>query len=128
RRAQGRQGRGALLLQAAQGGLGVKRSRRGDKMRARAAKAAKASLRAKPKPKGKRKGKEDDASPVVPSEIPGLLLISLLLVTLLSLVSQQVSPEANLLGPYLGAWWADTLNKAFGKLPVLFHLAALGLV
>lgn len=89
-----------------------------------------AALKAKPKPRGKRKGKakdEDAESPAVPGEIPGLILLAVLVVTLVALVSQQVSPDANLLGPYVGSWWANTLNRAFGKLPALFLIVALAL-
>jgi len=92
--------------------------------------SAKVSAKAKPKGRGRAKADEDDdvAGTPVPREVPGLILLAVLIVTIVALVSEQVSPGANVLGPYVGSWWANVLNKAFGKLPVLFHLAALSLV
>src|SRR5690606_22263976 len=79
--------------------------------------------------KAKGRGRAGDESGVgVPREVPGLVLLAAVLVTFVALVSEQVSPGVNVLGPYVGSWWADKLNNAFGKLPVLFHLAALVLV
>ncbi len=55
----------------------------------------------------------------------GLLLLSVSLVTVIALLSGFSAPgEVNLLGPYLGNWWADTLNQFAGSLPILFLVAA----
>src|SRR5690606_7839986 len=79
----------------------------------------------------KRKGRakeDDEESPAVRGEIPGLVLLCILVVTFVALISEQVQGSGNLLGPWLGSRWANFLNSAFGKLPVLFHLAGLTLV
>lgn len=92
--------------------------------------SAKVSAKAKPKGRGRAKADEDEesSSTPVPREVPGLILLAILIVTIVALISEQVSPGVNVLGPYVGSWWANVLNKAFGKLPVLFHFVALGLV
>ena len=92
--------------------------------------ASRLSAKAKPKAKGRgrARGDDDENGAGVPREVPGLLLLAAVLVTFVALVSEQVSPGANVLGPYVGSWWAGALNNAFGKLPILFHLAALVLV
>jgi S-DNA-T family DNA segregation ATPase FtsK/SpoIIIE len=112
----------------------VKSPRHGkkDARSARSAKPAKLWAKAKGKPRGKARGRADDEGEAegssVPREIPGLFLLAAVIVTLVALVSEQVRPGANVLGPYVGSWWAGALNNALGKLPVLFHLAALVLV
>jgi S-DNA-T family DNA segregation ATPase FtsK/SpoIIIE len=97
------------------------------KQRPSAKMAAKAKVSAKPR--GKRKGKdEDDEAPKRAGEIPGLILLAVLLVTFVSLVAEQVQASGNILGPWVGSRWANLLNSGFGKLPVLFYLAALAFV
>ena len=55
----------------------------------------------------------------------GLLLLSVSLVTVISLLSGFAKVgSTNILGPYLGDWWADTLNQFAGGLPILFLVAA----
>jgi len=61
-------------------------------------------------------------------EIPGLILLCLMLVTVVALISDRVGGGHNLLGPYVGSAWAHFLNNAFGSLPVLFYLVALVLL
>jgi S-DNA-T family DNA segregation ATPase FtsK/SpoIIIE len=59
----------------------------------------------------------------------GLLLLSVSLVTVIALLSSFADPGAvNLLGPYLGNWWADTLNRFAGSLPVIFLVAAVAVL
>ncbi len=96
--------------------------------------AAKLSAKAKPKAskgRGRARGKaagEGVVAQAARREIPGLILLAVVLVTLVALISEQVQPGLNVLGPFVGSWWAGALNNAFGKLPILFHLAALVLV
>ena len=83
------------------------------------------------KPRGKARGsKEEDEEESAPvsREIPGLILLSVVLVTFIALISQFVQAEGNLLGPWLGSWWASALSGAFGGLPILVYLVALALV
>lgn len=82
------------------------------------------------KPAPRSRGKEEtvadaDASHSLMREAWGLLLLSLSLITVIALLSGFANPgSANILGPYLGNWWADTLNAFAGGLPVLFLVAA----
>src|SRR5690606_390371 len=101
----------------------------GRKVAKLSAKAAKPKAGAKGKARGTRgKAAEGGGLPGARREIPGLILLAVVLVTLIALISEQVRPGLNVLGPFVGSWWAGVLNNAFGKLPVLFHLAALALV
>src|SRR5262245_26968868 len=88
--------------------------------------------KAQPKPRGRAGRDEEEEKPAGPSlvvEAWGLLLLSVALITLIALLSEFVSPGGgNLLGPYLGAWWAQTLNHFAGSLPVLFLVAAVALL
>src|SRR5690606_18499858 len=93
----------------------------------RAAKASKALKATKAKPRSRAKAVEEESGGVHP-EIPGLILLAGALVTGIALVSHQVNPASNLLGPWLGSWWAGFLNNAFGILPVLFYLVAVGIL
>jgi S-DNA-T family DNA segregation ATPase FtsK/SpoIIIE len=96
--------------------------------------SAKLSARAKgktTKPKGKaRAGKDEEEAESAPisREIPGLILLALVLVTFIALISEFVQAEGNLLGPWLGSWWASALSSAFGGFPILIYLGALGLL
>ncbi len=80
------------------------------------------------KAKGKAQPSEDDESGQGHSLLRegwGLLLLSVSLVTIISLLSSFANPgSVNLLGPYLGNGWADTLNQFAGSLPVIFLIAA----
>ncbi len=96
----------------------------GQRLAARTAKGGKA----KPRSRARGKTAEQGGIPGARREIPGLILLAVVLVTLIALISEQVQPGLNVLGPYVGSWWAGVLNNALGKLPVLFHLAALVLV
>ena len=59
----------------------------------------------------------------------GLLMLSASLVTAIALLSSFADPDAvNLLGPYLGKLWADTLNRFAGSLPVIFLVAAVAVL
>ncbi len=61
-------------------------------------------------------------------EVAGLILLSVVLVTFIALIADFVQTGGNILGPYLGTWWAELLTSALGKLPVLFYLAALAIL
>ncbi len=89
--------------------------------------SAKMSAKAKPKPKGRGRAKaeEDEEAKPLSREIPGLILLSVVLVTFIALISEYVQAAGNILGPYVGSWWAGVLNGAFGGLPVLVYLVAL---
>jgi S-DNA-T family DNA segregation ATPase FtsK/SpoIIIE len=82
------------------------------------------------KPAPKSRGKEEAAADEERShslmrEGWGLLLLSGSLITVIALLSSFADPEStNILGPYLGDWWAETLNRFAGGLPVLFLVAA----
>ncbi|MEO6098678.1 MAG: DNA translocase FtsK [Fibrobacteria bacterium] len=82
------------------------------------------------KPAPKSKGKEEsaadeDRSRSLMLEGWGLLLLSGSLITVIALLSSFANPESmNILGPYLGDWWAETLNRFAGGLPILFLVAA----
>lgn len=80
------------------------------------------------KAKGKAQPSEDEDEERTHSLLRegwGLLLLSVSLVTVISLLSSFANPGAiNLLGPYLGNRWADTLNQFAGSLPVIFLVAA----
>ncbi|MDB5106275.1 MAG: FtsK/SpoIIIE family protein [Fibrobacteres bacterium] len=82
----------------------------------------------KPAPKSRGKAEPevgDDPSHSLMREGWGLLLLSVSLVTVIALLSGFANPgETNILGPYLGDWWAETLNRFAGGLPVLFLVAA----
>jgi S-DNA-T family DNA segregation ATPase FtsK/SpoIIIE len=93
--------------------------------------AAKGGPRSKgPASKAKGKAQPDDdedeeRSHSLLREGWGLLLLSVSLVTVIALLSGFANPGGiNLLGPYLGNWWADTLNQFAGSLPVIFLVAA----
>ncbi|HLP41761.1 MAG TPA: DNA translocase FtsK, partial [Fibrobacteria bacterium] len=59
----------------------------------------------------------------------GLVLLAGVLVSAIALVSEFASPGGgNLLGPWLGTWWAGVLNRAVGSLPVIFLMAAMALL
>jgi DNA segregation ATPase FtsK/SpoIIIE-like protein len=58
-------------------------------------------------------------------EIGGWTLILISVLCLLSLVSNFIPVEENLLGPYLGIWLANFLMRAVGRLPVLLFIAAI---
>src|SRR5438046_3190551 len=84
----------------------------------------------KPAAKSKSKEKEEsevpDAGNSLVREGMGLLLLSASLVTMISLISGFANADgSNILGPYLGDWWADTLNRFAGGMPVLFLVAAM---
>ncbi|HLU69815.1 MAG TPA: hypothetical protein VKZ88_03490, partial [Fibrobacteria bacterium] len=96
----------------------------GTRLAARTAKGSKA----KPRARARGKTAEQGGIPGARREIPGLILLAFVLVTLVALISEQVQPGMNVLGPHVGTWWAEVLNNGLGKLPVLFHLAALVLV
>src|SRR6266852_2140940 len=62
-------------------------------------------------------------------ELPGLALLAVAVVSLISLLSEYARGEgANILGPYLGHWWAAAMNQAVGTLPVLFYVAAVSVM
>ncbi|HKP95326.1 MAG TPA: DNA translocase FtsK [Fibrobacteria bacterium] len=78
-----------------------------------------------PKSRGKEEPEAEDDGGHLIREGWGLLLLSVSLVTVIALLSSFANPAAgNVLGPYLGDWWADTLNGFAGSLPVLFLVAA----
>ncbi len=55
----------------------------------------------------------------------GLLVLSVSLITVIALLSSFATPlTENILGPYLGDWWADRINQFAGGMPVLFLVAA----
>jgi S-DNA-T family DNA segregation ATPase FtsK/SpoIIIE len=89
--------------------------------------SAKMAAKAKPKPKGRGRAKAEDTGEdtAISREIPGLVLLSVVLVTFIALISEYVQSAGNILGPYVGSWWAGALNGAFGGLPVLVYLVAL---
>jgi S-DNA-T family DNA segregation ATPase FtsK/SpoIIIE len=82
------------------------------------------------KPAPRSRGKEEpvadaEGSHALMKEAWGLLLLSLSLITVIALLSSFANPgTTNILGPYLGDWWAETLNGFAGGLPVLFLVAA----
>ncbi|MEO7426603.1 MAG: DNA translocase FtsK [Fibrobacteria bacterium] len=82
------------------------------------------------KPAPRSRGKEEPVAEAEPGHSPllegwGLLLLSVSLVTVIALLSSFADAEAaNILGPYLGGWWASTLNRFAGGLPVVFLVAA----
>ncbi len=82
------------------------------------------------KERSKERSKKKAAPEPEPSqEIPGLALLSAVLISGIALLSESVRGDAaNLLGPYLGKWWAQALNQSLGALPVLFYLGAFGVV
>ncbi len=85
-------------------------------------KARKSSSRGKA-----REEEAEDGEPVKSLwvETWGLAILSVVLVTVIALLSEFVSAGgSNLLGPYLGAWWATTLNRLVGGLPVIILVAA----
>jgi DNA segregation ATPase FtsK/SpoIIIE, S-DNA-T family len=82
------------------------------------------------KPSPRSRGKEEPEAaeagghPLM-REAWGLMLLSVSLVTVIALLSSFANPgKTNILGPYLGDWWADTLNQFAGSLPILFLVAA----
>ncbi len=87
---------------------------------------------AKPKPKkssAKSKGKDDRENAEngisLFREGLGLLLLSITLITVIALLSNFAKPgNGNILGPFLGEWWADQLNQFAGGMPILFLVAA----
>ena len=84
----------------------------------------------KPKPKGKpEEARKQPGGVSLLRETWGLLLLSVALVTVIALLSDfALLGPTNLLGPYLGDWWADTLNRFAGSLPVLFLVAAVAML
>ncbi|MCD6023162.1 MAG: FtsK/SpoIIIE family protein [Fibrobacteria bacterium] len=93
------------------------------------AKADKKSARPSSAAKGRgRAAEEEEESSGAHPEIPGLILLSGMIVTFTALVSERVQKGHNLLGPYVGSAWANFLNNAFGSLPVLLYLAAIVLL
>ncbi len=84
------------------------------------------------KPAPRSRGKEESEAAAEPGhsllkEAWGLLLLSASLVTVIALLSgfaNSGTGSANILGPYLGDWWAFTLNQFAGGLPVVFLVAA----
>ncbi|MDQ3000179.1 MAG: DNA translocase FtsK [Fibrobacterota bacterium] len=82
------------------------------------------------KPSPRSKGKEEPEAAQAGGhslvrEAWGLMLLSVSLVTVIALLSGFANPgKTNILGPYLGDWWADTLNQFAGSLPILFLVAA----
>lgn len=79
-----------------------------------------------PRSRGKEEPKAAEANDhSLMREAWGLMLLSVSLVTVISLLSGFANPgKTNILGPYLGDWWADTLNQFAGSLPILFLVAA----
>ena len=60
------------------------------------------------------------------AEIWGIVLLAMVLVSVVSVISEYVSPGAgNLLGPYLGHFWARSLSQSFGNLPLVLLLIAI---
>jgi S-DNA-T family DNA segregation ATPase FtsK/SpoIIIE len=107
-----------------------KSAKAGGRTAARLAATAKAKGKTT-KPKGKaRAGKDEEEAESTPisREIPGLIILALVLVTFIALISEFVQAEGNLLGPWLGSWWASALSSAFGGFPILIYLGALGLL
>jgi S-DNA-T family DNA segregation ATPase FtsK/SpoIIIE len=109
-----------------------RRMKRGAKGSSKAAAKLSAKTKGKTtKPKGKARASKDedeDESAPVTREIPGLILLALALVTFIALISEFVQAEGNLLGPWLGSWWASALSSAFGGFPILIYLGALGIL
>ncbi len=57
-------------------------------------------------------------------EMLGLVFIAISIISLLSLISHFVRPgEQNILGAYVGEWWANALNAFAGSLPALLLVA-----
>jgi DNA segregation ATPase FtsK/SpoIIIE, S-DNA-T family len=84
----------------------------------------------KPK-KSSAKSKSNDEPKAGHGETPlllegiGLFLLSVTLVTVIALLSSFAKHGTDsILGPYLGDWWADTLNQFAGGMPILFLVAA----
>jgi S-DNA-T family DNA segregation ATPase FtsK/SpoIIIE len=61
-------------------------------------------------------------------EIWGLVYIAAAVLVLVALVSHFVSPDANILGQYLGSALANGLVFLFGPVPVFFFPAAIGYI
>ena len=81
------------------------------------------------KPAPRSRGKEEPEAEAAAGnpllrEAWGLLLLSVSLVTVIALLSGFADPTTNILGPYLGGWWAETLNRFAGGMPVVFLVAA----
>jgi DNA segregation ATPase FtsK/SpoIIIE-like protein len=92
-------------------------------------KAADKKGRESTKAKGRgRPADEEEASEAPSREIPGLLILSVVLVSGIALVSGYLRPEGNLLGPWVGTRWSSFLNHAFGGLPILFYLVAFAIL
>ncbi|MDB5048636.1 MAG: FtsK/SpoIIIE family protein [Fibrobacteres bacterium] len=78
-----------------------------------------------PKSKGKEEPEAEEERGHLIREGWGLLLLSVSLVTVIALLSSFANPATtNILGPYLGDWWASTLNQFAGGLPIIFLVAA----
>ena len=83
------------------------------------------------RPKSRAAEEEADEEPgnSLQVETLGLAILSVVLVTVIALISEFVAPGGgNILGPYLGKWWAGTLNRFAGGLPVIFLVAAVALL
>lgn len=115
----------------------MKKKGKGNSGGAGAGKPSRRLALANRKPKPKAKAKPQGGKRASPGggdlfednrEIAGLILLSAVLVTFIALIADFVQSGGNILGPYLGAWWAGLLNSALGKLPVLIYLAALALL
>ena len=85
--------------------------------------AAKKAMQ-KEKTKKGRKGEEEASSER--RELPGLAILAFVLVSLIALITERAGSHA--LGPYLGTAYAHALNSIAGSLPVLFYLAAIGIL
>ncbi len=87
-----------------------------------------ATVSSKKKKKGDTKEQSKEHAPTR-LEIPGLFLLSIALISVIALLSEFVKFSGNnLLGPYLGEWWAYTLNATVGSLPILFLLTAISIL
>ncbi len=91
-------------------------------------------VKTSPKAKGKSKARANvdtgtDGENFFGLEVWGLILLSVALISVISLISEFVAVgEENLLGPYLGNWWAFHLNLFAGSLPVLLLISAVSIL